>query len=281
MYACAGRINEVFDVTASVTDEGNTPVSEIVGSPCVEFENVSMHYDRSSDGSLEDISFKAAKGSVIGIIGGTGSGKTSLINLIPRFYDVTSGSVKVDGVDVRKYPFSQLRSKIGIVPQKAVLFKGTVRDNMRWRDKNASDEQIMKALETAQAAEFVKQKPGVLDHEILSQGKNLSGGQRQRLTIARALVGEPEILILDDSASALDLATDRALRRAISENTTGMTVFIVSQRISSIRNADMIIVLDDGKIAGKGTHSELYSSCEVYKEICLSQLSEEEVQADG
>lgn len=281
MYACAGRINEVFDVTASVTDEGNTPVSEIVGSPCVEFENVSMHYDRSSDGSLEDISFKAAKGSVIGIIGGTGSGKTSLINLIPRFYDVTSGSVKVDGVDVRNYPFTQLRSKIGIVPQKAVLFKGTVRDNMRWRDKNASDEQIMKALETAQAAEFVKQKPGVLDHEILSQGKNLSGGQRQRLTIARALVGEPEILILDDSASALDLATDRALRRAISENTTGMTVFIVSQRISSIRNADMIIVLDDGKIAGKGTHSELYSSCEVYKEICLSQLSEEEVQADG
>lgn len=281
MYACAGRINEVFDVTASVTDEGNTPVSEIGGSPCVEFENVSMHYDRSSDGSLEDISFKAAKGSVIGIIGGTGSGKTSLINLIPRFYDVTSGSVKVDGVDVRKYPFTQLRSKIGIVPQKAVLFKGTVRDNMRWRDKNASDEQIMKALETAQAAEFVKQKPGVLDHEILSQGKNLSGGQRQRLTIARALVGEPEILILDDSASALDLATDRALRRAISENTTGMTVFIVSQRISSIRNADMIIVLDDGKIAGKGTHSELYSSCGVYKEICLSQLSEEEVQADG
>ena len=281
MYACAGRINEVFDVTASVTDEGNTPVSEIGGSPCVEFENVSMHYDRSSDGSLEDISFKAAKGSVIGIIGGTGSGKTSLINLIPRFYDVTSGSVKVDGVDVRKYPFTQLRSKIGIVPQKAVLFKGTVRDNMRWRDKNASDEQIMKALETAQAAEFVKQKPGVLDHEILSQGKNLSGGQRQRLTIARALVGEPEILILDDSASALDLATDRALRRAISENTTGMTVFIVSQRISSIRNADMIIVLDDGKIAGKGTHSELYSSCEVYKEICLSQLSEEEVQVDG
>ncbi len=277
MYACAGRINEVFDVQPSVSDEGNTTVSEIPDSPKVEFRDVSFAYSGSGEHVLENISFTADKGMTVGIIGGTGSGKTSVINLIPRFYDTSSGSVLVDGTDVKKYPFTQLRTKIGIVPQKAVLFKGTVRENMRWRDRNATDEQIMKALETAQADGFVKQKQGVLDFEILQQGKNLSGGQRQRLTIARALVGDPEILILDDSASALDLATDAALRKAIAEQTTDMTVFIVSQRISSIKNADRIVVLEDGRVAGIGTHKELFGSCDVYREICLSQLSEKEV----
>ena len=281
MYACAGRINEVFDVQPSVSDEGNTAVSEIPDSPKVEFRDVSFAYSGSGEHVLENISFTADKGMTVGIIGGTGSGKTTVINLIPRFYDTSSGSVLVDGTDVKKYPFTQLRTKIGIVPQKAVLFKGTVRENMRWRDRNATDEQIMKALETAQADGFVKQKQGVLDFEILQQGKNLSGGQRQRLTIARALVGDPEILILDDSASALDLATDAALRKAIAEQTTDMTVFIVSQRISSIKNADRIVVLEDGRVAGIGTHKELFGSCDLYREICLSQLSEKEVAEHG
>ncbi|MGN0593565.1 MAG: ABC transporter ATP-binding protein, partial [Hominimerdicola sp.] len=221
--------------------------------------------------------FSVKKGETVGIIGGTGSGKTSVINLIPRFYDPQQGQVLVSGVDVKKYPLKQLRGLIGIVPQKAVLFKGTIRDNMKWRNRNATDEEIIKALEIAQALEFVNEKPEKLDHMILQEGKNLSGGQRQRLTIARALVGNPEILIFDDSASALDLATDAKLRKAIAENTDHMTVFIVSQRISSIKNVDKIIVLDDGKIAGIGVHKELYKTCEVYKEICLSQLSEKEV----
>ncbi len=281
MYACAGRIGEVFDVHTSISDEGNSPVSEKKGAPRVQFKGVSFRYKGSGENVLEGIDFCAAKGETIGIIGGTGSGKSSVINLIPRFYDATEGSVLIDGVDVKLYPFSQLRAKIGIVPQKAVLFKGSVRDNMRWRDRDATDEQIWQALEIAQAKDFTEQKQGQLDFEILQEGKNLSGGQRQRLTIARALVGRPEILILDDSASALDLVTDAALRKAIAEKTSGMTVFIVSQRISSIRNADRIIVLEDGKIAGIGTHMELYRSCGVYKEICLSQLSEKEVAQHG
>ena len=281
MYACAGRINEVFDVTTTVSDEGNTTVTANLSAPAIEFCDVSFAYSGAGENTLEGISFTAKKGETIGIIGGTGSGKSSVINLIPRFYDATAGSVLVDGTDVKAYPFAQLRSKIGIVPQKAVLFKGSVRDNMRFRDENASDEEIWQALEIAQAKEFVEQKPGGLDFEILQQGKNLSGGQRQRLTIARALVGRPGILILDDSASALDLVTDAALRKAIAEKTDGMTVFIVSQRISSIKNADKIIVLEDGKTAGIGTHAELFGSCDVYKEICLSQLSEKEVQQYG
>ena len=281
MYACAGRINEVFDVHTSVSDEGNAPVSEDPSAPRVEFRDVCFAYADASENTLDGISFTAQKGETIGIIGGTGSGKTSVVNLIPRFYDVSQGNVLVDGVDVKQYPFSQLRSKMGIVPQKAVLFKGSIRDNMRWRDESASDEDIWQALEIAQAKDFVSQKQGQLDHEILQQGKNLSGGQRQRLTIARALVGRPEILILDDSASALDLVTDAALRKAIAEKTQDMTVFIVSQRISSIRNADKIIMLDNGSIAGIGTHTELYKTCGVYKEICLSQLSEKEVAAHG
>lgn len=281
MYACASRINEVFDVHTSVSDEGNTAVPEDKSAPKVEFRNVSFCYAGSGENTLDDITFAVQKGETVGIIGGTGAGKSSVINLIPRFYDATSGSVLVDGTDVKLYPFSQLRGKIGIVPQKAVLFKGTVRENMRWRDENATDEQIWNALEIAQAKDFILQKQGQLDYGILQQGKNLSGGQRQRLTIARALVGDPEILILDDSASALDLATDAALRRSIAEKTEGMTVFIVSQRISSIRSADKIIVLDDGRITGMGTHMQLYKTCEVYKEICLSQLSEKEVAQHG
>lgn len=281
MYACAGRINEVFDVHTSVSDEGSTDVADNRSAPSVEFRNVDFRYAGAGENVLEGISFTAQKGETVGIIGGTGSGKTSVINLIPRFYDATQGSVLVDGTDVKHYPFAQLRGKIGIVPQKAVLFKGTVRENMCWRDENASDEDIWNALEIAQAKDFIKQKQGQLDYLINQQGKNLSGGQRQRLTIARALVGNPEILILDDSASALDLVTDAALRKAIAEKTDGITVFIVSQRISSIKNADKIIVLDDGKIAGIGTHMQLYKTCSVYKEICLSQLSEKEVAQHG
>ncbi len=281
MYACAGRINEVFDVHTSVSDEGSTDVADNRSAPSVEFRNVDFKYAGAGENVLEGISFTAQKGETVGIIGGTGSGKTSVINLIPRFYDATQGSVLVDGTDVKHYPFAQLRGKIGIVPQKAVLFKGTVRENMCWRDENATDEQIWNALEIAQAKDFIEQKQGQLDYLINQQGKNLSGGQRQRLTIARALVGNPEILILDDSASALDLVTDAALRKAIAEKTDGITVFIVSQRISSIKNADKIIVLDDGKIAGIGTHMQLYKTCSVYKEICLSQLSEKEVAQHG
>lgn len=277
MQASASRINDVFDIETSISDKGNTEVSPKNGSAQVEFKNVDFCYGAGEENALENINFSVKKGETIGIIGGTGSGKSSVINLIPRFYDPQNGQVLVCGTDVKKYPLKQLRGLVGIVPQKAVLFKGTIRDNMKWRKKDASDEEIKKALEIAQAADFVNQKPEKLDHMILQEGKNLSGGQRQRLTIARALVGDPEILILDDSASALDLATDAALRKAVANNTDGMTVFIVSQRISSIKNVDKIIVMDDGKIAGIGVHKELYKTCEVYKEICLSQLSEKEV----
>lgn len=277
MQASAIRINDVFNVKTTVSDQGNTSVTTVENAPCVEFKNVDFSYRASEENSLEGLDFAIGRGETVGIIGGTGSGKTSVINLIPRFYDVTGGSVLVDGVDVKKYPLKQLRGKIGIVPQKAVLFKGTIRDNMKWRDKTVSDEEIWQTLEIAQAADFVREKPLQLDEMIMQEGKNLSGGQRQRLTIARALIGNPEILILDDSASALDFATDAKLRKAIAEKTDNMTVFIVSQRISSIKNVDRIIVLDDGRIAGIGSHKELYKTCEVYREICLSQLSEKEV----
>lgn len=277
MQASAIRINDVFNVKTTVSDQGNTSVTAVENATCVEFKNVNFSYRASEENSLEGLDFAIGRGETVGIIGGTGSGKTSVVNLIPRFYDVTGGSVLVDGVDVKKYPLKQLRGKIGIVPQKAVLFKGPIRDNMKWRDKTASDEEIWQALEIAQAADFVKEKPLQLDEMIMQEGKNLSGGQRQRLTIARAMIGNPEILILDDSASALDFATDAKLRKAIAEKTDNMTVFIVSQRISSIKNVDRIIVLDDGRIAGIGSHKELYKTCEVYREICLSQLSEKEV----
>ncbi|MBR1422769.1 MAG: ABC transporter ATP-binding protein [Ruminococcus sp.] len=280
MQASAVRINDIFDINTSIEDGSDKAVETDSSAPCVEFRNCVFSYHADDDPELEGISFKVQHGETVGIIGGTGSGKSTLMNLIPRFYDTDSGEVLVDGVNVREYPLRQLRGKIGIVPQRAVLFKGTVRDNMKWRDENADDEQIMKALSIAQAKDFVMQKPEGLDYIINQEGKNLSGGQRQRLTIARALTGSPEILILDDSASALDLATDAALRRAIARETEGLTVFIVSQRVSSIRRADKIVVLDDGRIAGIGTHGELVTSCEVYREICNSQLSEKEAKSN-
>ncbi|MDD6036375.1 MAG: ABC transporter ATP-binding protein [Lachnospiraceae bacterium] len=296
--ASAKRINEVLALQPTVLDKEETvPAGEgrseraagkTVGEgkqaatgetvPAVCFLEVSFTYPGAKEEALTNLSFSVIKGQTVGIIGGTGSGKSTLVNLLPRFYDVTKGAVLLNGVDVRDYPQKELRSKIGIVPQKAVLFSGTIRDNMRWGKADATDEEIEEALSIAQAKEFVDTKEGRLDYKLTQGGRNLSGGQRQRLTIARALVRRPEILILDDSASALDFATDAALRRAISERTKGMTVFMVSQRTATIRNADVIIVLEDGEIAGMGTHCELYETCEVYREICQSQASAKEVQ---
>ena len=249
---------------------------KIKGNPVVEFDNVSIAYPGVSEEALSDLSFKAYKGEIIGIIGGTGSGKTTLVNLIPGFYKATKGRVLIDGKDVFKYDKKELRSKIGIVLQKAVLFKGTIRDNMKWGKPDATDEEINKALEIAQAKSFVDEKDKGLDFVIEQGTKNLSGGQKQRLTIARAIVRHPKILILDDSSSALDFATDAALRKAIRTNCKDETVFIVSQRASSIRYADKIIVLDDGNVCGIGSHEELLKSSDVYKDICLSQMNREE-----
>lgn len=274
--ASSVRINEVFAVKPTVTDENRDHVSCDMSADAVVFENVDFTYEGSDEPALKNISFSAARGETVGIIGGTGSGKSTLVNLIPRLYQYSGGRILVDGVDVSDYPFEQLRGKIGIVPQKAVLFKGTIRENMRWRDKNAPDDEIIRALDIAQALDFVNEKPSGLDYQLVQEGKNLSGGQRQRLTIARALVGRPEMLILDDSASALDLATDAGLRKAIAEKTDGMTVFIVSQRVSSIRRADKIIVLDDGELVGLGTHEQLLENCAIYREICSSQQYKEE-----
>lgn len=232
-------------------------------------------YEGAGAEALKSISFKAMPGQTIGVIGGTGSGKTTLVNLIPRFYEASGGQVLVDGTDVKDYRLKDLREKVGMVPQYASLFKGSLRDNMKWGRQNASDEEIYKALEIAQAREFVDSKERGLELAIDQEGRNLSGGQRQRLTIARALVRRPEILILDDSASALDFATEARLRAAIREHMDNMTVFIVSQRVSAIQNADMILVLEDGHLAGMGTHRDLLRNCAVYREICLSQLSEE------
>ena len=242
----------------------------------VEFRNVSLRYKNAGDDSLKQINLKAKKGQTIGIIGGTGAGKTSLVHLIPRFYDVTQGNVFVEGKDVKEYSLEELRQKVGIVMQKAVLFKGSIRENLSWGKKDASEKEMYRALETAQASDIVKNKESGLDFMIGQGGKNLSGGQRQRLTIARAVVKSPDILILDDSASALDFATDAKLRRAIRDMEGQTTVFIVSQRTSSIQHADQIVVLDDGEIAGIGTHEELLKNCSVYQEIYYSQFKKEE-----
>ena len=271
------RIQEIFDVTSSMQSGTQEPVGSSAYK--IEFEHVSMKYHKEADPALQDISFRVKPGETIGIIGGTGDGKSTLVQLIPRFYDVCEGAVKVDGEDVRQYPLAALRQKIGLVPQKAVLFKGTIRDNIRWGAPEATDEEIWHALEIAQAREIVEKKPEGLDTMIEQGGTNLSGGQRQRLTVARALVRRPDILILDDSSSALDMATDAAMRRAIRTETAGMTTLIVSQRAVAIQNADCILVLDDGQLIGQGTHEELLESCEVYREICLSQQSEGEVGA--
>lgn len=274
--ASAGRINDVFS-QASGMKEGGSETDIREGEMKVSFRHVDFAY-KGGKNALTDIRMEVKRGQTIGIIGGTGSGKSTVVNLIPRFYDASAGEVLVDGVDVREYPFSRLRGNIGIVPQNAVLFAGTIRENMQWGKKGASDDEIYRALEIAQAKEFVEAKPDGLETMVLQGGKNFSGGQRQRLTIARALVGEPEILILDDSASALDFATDAKLRRAIAAQTRGMTVFIVSQRAASIKDADQILVLDDGRQVGLGTHRELLETCEVYHEICMSQFSEKELE---
>ena len=238
----------------------------------VEFDNVSLTYDGAGAPSLENIDFKVKKGSTVGIIGGTGCGKTSLVNLIPRFYDATEGCVRVFGRDVCTYPPALLREKIGVVPQKAVLFKGSVRSNLLWGRPDATDEQLWAALEVAQGKDFVMDKDGALDAPVEQFGRNFSGGQRQRLTIARALVRRAPILILDDSASALDFATEAKLRRALRELDYDPTVFIISQRTSSISHADVIVVLDEGRAVGIGTHSELLENCSVYREIYDSQF---------
>ncbi len=270
--ACGNRINDVFKIKPSINDGSGIKTEN---DTAVEFDHVSATYAGSNEKSLDSLTLNVPRGSTVGIIGATGSGKTTLINLIPRFYDVSGGSLKVNGTDVRNYNVDELRKLVGVVPQKAALVSGTVRDNMKWGKPDATDEEINAALKTAQALDFVDEKDG-LDSKILQGGKNLSGGQIQRLTIARALVRKPEILILDDSSSALDFATDAALRRAIKSDTDNMTVFIVSQRFSTIKNADMIIVLDDGKVCGIGKHDELFESCEEYRDICESQLSSKE-----
>ena len=272
--ACGKRIESIFELQSSIKEPETTKTLSKEGGevPEVEFSHVCLTYAQAGEESLTDIDFTVKKGETIGVIGGTGSGKSSVVNLIPRFYDATKGSVKVEGRDVREYTLEDLRSRIGMVLQKAVLFKGTIRENMRWGNENATDEEIMQALEIAQAKEFVDKKEGGLDFLVEQGGKNLSGGQRQRLTIARAIVKKPDILILDDSASALDFATDAKLRMAIRDMENRATVFIVSQRVASIMYADKIIVLDDGQVVGMGTHEELLAGCEVYQEIYYSQF---------
>ncbi len=270
--ACGNRVQEVFDREPGLC----SPVEEIAATisgteDVVVFDHVGLVYPESSTESLTDIHFSVRRGETVGIIGGTGSGKTSLVHLIPRFYDITSGSLKVNGVEVAEQSLDKLRASVGIVLQKSVLFEGTIRSNLRWGRKNATDEEMWQALRIAQAEEVVKGKAGELDASVEQGGRNFSGGQKQRLAIARALVRKPEILILDDSASALDYATDAALRKAIREELTDMTLFIVSQRAASVRNADKIVVLDDGEIVGMGTHDELIDTCDVYQEIYESQ----------
>ncbi|MDD6394844.1 MAG: ABC transporter ATP-binding protein, partial [Firmicutes bacterium] len=274
--ACGNRIQAVLEIKPGMDAPENLTVKKQESEYAVEFRHADLCYKNAGANSLTDINFAVKKGETVGIIGGTGSGKTSLVNLIPRFYDVAQGEVLVDGINVMDYPLETLRNKIGVVPQKAVLFKGTIRENMQWGKSDATDDEINSAIAVAQASEVVAGKEGGLDYEIAQGGKNLSGGQRQRFTIARALVKKPEILILDDSASALDLATDAALRKAISNMPGKPTVFIVSQRAASIQHADKIIVLDDGKIAGIGKHDELLRECEVYAEIYNSQFKQED-----
>lgn len=266
------RVNEVLNTSVDIADGPDASATVEKGS--VEFRNVSFRYPGDSANVLMDISFSAAPGETVAILGSTGAGKSTLVNLIPRLYDATEGSVKVFGADVKQYRLRELRGRIGVAPQRAALFRGTIRENLQWGKPGATDEEITRALTVAQAADFVFASPEGLDRHIEQGGRNLSGGQRQRLTIARALVGEPDILILDDSASALDYATDARLRRAIRESTRDMTVFIVSQRVSSIRQADAILVLDDAHLAGVGTHEALMRDCAVYREIALSQEKE-------
>ena len=274
--ACAERVSGVLAVptTMNYPAKGGA-AKKVTGDAAVTFKNVSFTYAGAGAESLSDISFTAKRGQTIGIIGGTGSGKSSLVDLIARFYDATSGVITLDGQNVQTYSRQKLREKIGVVPQKAALFQGTIRDNLSWGREDATDEEMWEALTTAQAREIVEKKDGQLDFRLEQNGRNLSGGQRQRLTIARALVKKPEILILDDSASALDFATDAALRKSLHQLGGKTTTFLVSQRAASIRQADLILVLDDGQLSGKGTHQELISTCKTYREIFFSQFPEE------
>lgn len=271
-FNCANRINEVFDAQPSVEETNHEFIITTTSPdiPKIEFQNVSFSYSNSAKMAVKNLSFKAYPGDTIGIIGGTGSGKSSVINLIPRFYDATQGQILIDGINVKNYSFAQLRGKIGIVPQKAVLFKGTLKDNLHWRKPDATIEEMQKAIKISQSEEFVRDLPEKYNFKVQAGGKNFSGGQRQRLTIARALVGDPEILIMDDSASALDFATDANLRKAIKDDINS-TVILVSQRANTVRNANLIIVMDNGNIVGMGKHKELLENCEVYKNIYLSQ----------
>lgn len=278
----ANRVNEVLAAQPAIRDveeRSGKPVrlpSPNAATPAIVFDGVSFGYSATGDQALTDIAVEIRRGETVGIIGGTGSGKSTFINMIPRFYDATQGRVLVDGMDVRDYSIASLRGKIGLVPQKAELFSGTIAENIRWGNEKATDEQIAEAARIAQAAEFIDQLPDGYETHVARGGRNLSGGQKQRLTIARAIASDPDILILDDSASALDFATDAALRKAIRQMSGSKTVLIVSQRVSSIRHADKIIVLDDGRMAGLGTHEELLESCEVYREVYRSQLSSQE-----
>ncbi|MCH5304844.1 MAG: ABC transporter ATP-binding protein, partial [Ruminococcus sp.] len=269
--ASASRINEVFEVEPSVKELKKDEVTEKENAPKIEFKNVDFSYGEG-DNELENLSFTIEKNRFTGIVGTTGSGKSTLLSLILRYYDTTSGEVFVDGVNVRDYPFSQLRGQIGVVPQKSVLFSGTVRSNMLWQNENATDEEIFEALKIAQA-DFIED----LDRGVAQGGTNFSGGQRQRLCIARALVGSPKLVILDDSFSALDFATEKELKNALLKK-KDTTFIVVTQRCSTVMNADKILVLEDGKLEGEGTHKELFENCQAYREICLSQLNESEVE---
>lgn len=282
--ASAARVSELLEIRPAVTDSGAKGAEYVKGAPAVCFEGVGFSYPDSDEKALSGISFSLHKGQTLGIIGGTGSGKSTLVNLITRSYDASEGKIMINGADIRDYSFRQLRGMIGLVPQKAVLFSGTVRSNMQWgsvEDEPLSDSEIWQALDIAQAKKFVEQKPDGLDEAVAQGGRNLSGGQRQRLTIARALVRKPEILILDDSASALDVATDARLRKAVAQSSSDKAVIIVSQRASAIKDSDIIMILDDGKCVGIGTHDQLMAECEIYEEICRSQLSLSSGQKEG
>lgn len=289
--ASASRINEVLNCVPSITDEGNQPVAlpkpgNAAPVPALSFDHASFSFGADAANAVNDVTLELPLGKTLGVIGGTGSGKSTLVSLISRLYDASTGSVSVMGSDVRAWPLDQLRHVVATVPQRASLVSGTIRSNLTWRDEAATDEELWAALDMAQASEFVRNKPQGLDAPVEAGGKNFSGGQRQRLTIARALVGSPQILIMDDSASALDFKTDAALRHAIRERSgrgaaeggLSLTTVIVSQRVSTVRDADMICVLDHGSVAGLGTHDELYASCQLYREICQSQLRREELE---
>ena len=281
--ACADRVAGILDVKSSMeykNENGTINVENTDSDMAVEFDHVTFTYEGAGASSLSDISFQAKKGQTIGIIGGTGSGKSTLVSLIPRFYDPQEGNVKVDGMPVTEYPQGELCKEIGVVQQRSILFKGSIRENLKWGNEQASDEELWNAITIAQAKDVVESKPGKLDFEVEQNGRNLSGGQKQRLTIARALVGHPKILILDDSLSALDFATDAALRKAIGGLKGNMTTFLVSQRISGIRQADKILVMEDGALAGQGTHEELMMNCKTYQEIYYSQFPEERPEED-